>query len=320
MKYFKKNAQRGDFNFQCLVAPQQVSGKKLADLRDHFGLKFTKHMPFGSLRDEEGHIYSTVRAVNGPESSPNPTKFIFQSTRIDGKNIRIDRERIGPQAMTMFPKRWYDEESDTAGWSSIQDELGNPWKITASGEKFSWCEEGLFNISGTLLGSGMQWYLPGEDWGTFYVSQVYDVTGTCEGRPVKGLIMLDQAWMAEGGSIHFQKDLVVNNKMHVLWWTFATVFKDGSWEIGSFMVGHENLGYAIFQNNKGELIVSTNIEGVADHINKQGLSLYEETSVMRLMEAFQRCCFFIESDFWKLHGIVAWLKLVHVCIALSWSC
>lgn len=265
MKYFKKNAQRGDFNFQCLVAPQQVSGKKLADLRDHFGLKFTKHMPFGSLRDEEGHIYSAVRAVNGPDSSPNPTKFIFQSTRIDGKNIRIDRERISPQAMTMFPMRWYDEESDTAGWSSLKDEPGNPWKITASGEKFSWCEEGLFDISGKLLGNGMQWYLPGEDWGTFYVSQVYDVTGTCEGRPVKGLIMLDQAWMAEGGSIHFQKDLVVNNKMHVLWWTFATVFKDGSWEIGSFMVGHENLGYAIFQNDKGELIVSTDIEGVADH-------------------------------------------------------
>ncbi|PHR83372.1 MAG: hypothetical protein COA59_12340 [Colwellia sp.] len=265
MKSFKKNAQRGDFNFQCLVSPQQVSGKKLADLRDHFGLKFTKHMPFGSVRDEENHIYSFVRAVNGPDSTPNPTKFIYQSTRVDGESIRIDRENITTQAITMFPERWYEENTDTAGWSSVKDEPGNPWEITASGDKLSWCEKGLFDISGTLLGNGMQWYLPGEDWGTFYVSQVYEVTGTCEGRSVKGIIMLDQVWMAEGGAIHFQKDLVVNNKMHVLWWTFATVYKDGSWDIGSFMVGHENLGYGIFQNDKGELRVTTKVEGVAEH-------------------------------------------------------
>ena len=83
--------------------------------------------------------------------------------------------------------------------------------------------------------------------------------------PGKGIIALDQAWMAPGGAIHFQKDMVVNNQMHVIWWSFATIYQDGTWDSGSFMVGHENLGYAIFQNEKGEVRCTTDIEGQVTH-------------------------------------------------------
>jgi hypothetical protein len=263
MKTFKTIPERGDFAYQCLVGPQKVSGEKLADLRDHFGLKLTKHMPFGCVRDDEGHIYAVVRAVNAPGSSPNPTKFIYQSSRLDGESIRIDRARMAGQAMTLFPDRAL--EGGTAVWSSLKGEPGNPWMITASEKGFTWKEEGLFELQGKLIGNGMQWYLPGLDWGTFYVSQLYDVAGTCEGRAVKGVIALDQAWLAEGGAIHSHKDLVVENKMHVIWWSFATIYQDGSWDAGSFMVGHDNLGYAIFQNEKGEVRCTTSIEGEVVH-------------------------------------------------------
>ncbi|NIA52504.1 hypothetical protein HAV22_02395 [Massilia sp. TW-1] len=264
MQTFKTVPERADFDYQCLVGPQKVTGAGLADLRDHFGLKLTKHMPFGCVRDAGGDIYAMVRALNAPGSSPNPTKFIYQSTRIgDGRHVRIDKARSAAQAPTMFPRRWLD--GDTAGWASHEDEAGNPWRITASGTHFSWQEDGLFALEGRLLGQGMQWYLPGRDWGTFYVSQLYDVAGMCEGRAVKGFITLDQAWMAEGGAIHFKKDLVVNHGMHVIWWTFVTVYTDGSWDLGSFMVGHGRLGYAIFQNEKGEIRCTTDIEGEVVH-------------------------------------------------------
>lgn len=248
MRTFDTIPERSDFGYQCLVGPQKVSGPKLADLRDHFGLKLTKHMPFGSVRDEEGHIYSMVRALNAPGSTPNPTKFIYQSTRLDGQNIRIDKEKIAPRALTLFPAHGLD--GDTAWWASHPEDPGQPWRLTASGTGFSWREEGLLDLTGQLIGNGMQWYLPGVDWGTFYVAQLYDVQGTCEGRKVKGMISLDQAWMAEGGAIHMHKDLVVNNKMHVIWWNFATIYKDGSWDVGSFLVGHDKLGYAIVQNER----------------------------------------------------------------------
>lgn len=278
MRTFKTIPDRGDFAYQCLVAPQKVSGAKLFELRDHFGLKLTKHMPFGCVRDDEGHIYAFVRALNAPGSTPNPTKFIFESTRLDGEHLRIDKAAIGQRALTMFPERRYDEASDSACWSNLKDDPGQPWQITASGKRLTWKEEGLFELAGPLLGQGMQWYLPGEDWGTFYVSQLYDLAGTLQGRKVKGLMALDQAWMAEGGAIHMSKDLIVNHKMHVIWWTFATVYKDGSWDSGSFIVGHDHLGYAIFQNDRGEVRTTTAIEGQVVH--KPGSYFVESAKIV----------------------------------------
>lgn len=263
MKTHTTTPQRGDFAYQTLVGPQQVSGRALNDRRGYYGLHLTKGMPFGVVRDDEGEMYAFVRALNAPGSSPNPTKFIYQSSRVDGKHIRIDRQRMAGQASTPLPEWALD--GDTAAWSSLAGEPGNAWRISASGERMTWKEDGLFDLAGPLIGTGMQWYLPGVDWGTFYVSQVYDLSGTCEGRPVKGVIALDQAYMAEGGAIHFKKDLVVNNQMHVVWWTFATIYKDGTFDLGSFMVGHERLGYAIFQNEKGEVRTTTDIEGAVEH-------------------------------------------------------
>ncbi len=277
MKTFDTIPERGDFGYQTLVGPQKVSGTSIFTLRDFFGLKITKGMPFGVVRDDEGHMYAFVRALNEPGSAPNPTKFIYQSTRIDQQHIRMDKARMALQAMTLFPAR--SLEGDTACWSSLPGEPGNAWQLTASGERMTWKEDGLFDLSGPLIGNGMQWFLPGVDWGTFYVSQLYDLSGTCEGRAVKGVIALDQAYMAEGGAIHFKKDLVVNNKMHVVWWTFATIYKDGTWDSGSFMVGHDKLGYAIFQNETGAVRTTTDIE--AQVVHKPG-SYFVDTAQITL--------------------------------------
>ncbi len=254
---------RADFAFQQLVGPCAVSGRDLLAPRSFFGLSLTKSIPFGCVRDEEGHIYAMVRSVMAPTGTPNPTKFIYQSTRIDGKNFRIDHERSGAQAVTPLPTAKL--VGDTATWSSLPDQAGNSWQLSASGKRLHWREDGLFDVAGPLLGCGFQWYLPGVDWGTFYVSQLYDVAGTCAGRKVKGVIALDQPYMAEGGAIHFQKDLVVNNNKHVIWWSFATIYKDASYDVGSLMVGHDNLGYAILMNEKGEIRATTQVEGEVRH-------------------------------------------------------
>lgn len=263
MKRFDAAPERGDFAFQQLVGPQKVTGASLNGLRGFFGLALSKSMPFGSVRDADGTIFSFVRSVMAPTGTPNPTRFFYLSTEIDGRNIRLDRERMARQALTPTPVQSFDREAVT--WTSQPGEAGNPWTLTASGAALSWREEGLFDLRGPLLGTGMQWYLPGVDWGTFYASQLYDLAGTCQGRPVKGIVALDQVYMAEGGAIHFQKDLIVNNNKHVLWWTFATVYKDGSFDAGSLMVGHDHLGYAILMDQTGRVRCTTDIEGSVTH-------------------------------------------------------
>jgi hypothetical protein len=264
MKTFTQIPARADFAYQVLAGPHQVSGAALNDTRGYFGLTLSKSMPFGSVRDEEGHIYSFVRSVMAPDGTPNPTRFLYQSTRLDNAHIRLDKARMALQARTDMPLQRFD--GHTVHWSSVPDEPGNAWTLSADGEALHWKEEGLFELHGALIGTGMQWYLPGVDWGTFYVSQLYSLEGRCEGRSVRGVMALDQVYLAEGGAIHFQKDLVVNNKMHVLWWSFATIYTDGSFDAGSFMVGHDNLGYAIFMNESGTVRCTTSIEGSVSHL------------------------------------------------------
>ena len=255
MRTFKTIPERGDFGFQQLVGPHQVTGASMSSERGFFGLHLSKSSPFGSVRDEQGNIYSFVRSLMAPNGTPNPTKFFYLNNHVDNVNLRMDHEKMARQALTPLPV--HSLEGDVARWASQPGEAGNGWEITASSERLTWKEEGLFHLEGRLLGPGLQWYLPGVEWGTFYVSQLWDIAGVCEGRPVKGAMALDQFYMAEGGAIHFKKDLVVNNNKHVIWWSFVTVYKDGTWDTGSFMVGHDHLGYAIFNNEKGEVRVTT---------------------------------------------------------------
>jgi len=263
MRTFNRTMPRADFNYQVLVAPMEVSAEAMNDTRGFFGLVMNKTMPYGVLRDDEGHLYAPVRALMAPTGTPNPTTFFYQSTRLGQDTLVMDKPRMAAQAQTALPVQ--SLEGDTVIWRSPDSDVGNAWRVTASAERFTWTENGLFEISGKLLGVGMQWYLPGVDWGTFYTAQIYEVSGVCDGHEVKGVISLDQAYLAEGGAIHYKKDLIVNNGMHVIWWNFATVYEDGTFDVGSFCVGHDMLGYAIFQNEKGEIRTTTKIEGVSHH-------------------------------------------------------
>jgi hypothetical protein len=260
MKTFPRLPERGDFAFQMLVAPYRTSGAALHDLRGFYGLHLSKTMPFGTVRDAEGHMYTMVRSVNSPTGTPNQTRFIYQSTRVDGQTLRMDKPRMAATAQTLMPTRAL--EADTAQWTSLPDEPGTPWRLDASGEHMHWVEEGLMDLQGRNIGPGMQWLLPGVDWGTFYLSQLYDVAGTCEGRPVKGIVAVEQSYMAEGGQVHAKKCLIVNNKKHVIWCAFATVYTDGSIDAGTFLVGHENLGFAFLTNERGEVRTSTDVEAL----------------------------------------------------------
>ena len=258
MKNFPRLPDRGDFAFQMLVAPYRTSGAAMHSLRGFFGLHLSKTMPFGTLRDDEGHMYTMVRSVNSPTGTPNQTRFIYQSTRVDGQTLRMDKPKMAATAQTLMPTRALD--ADTAKWTSLPDEPGTPWRLDASGEHMHWVEDGLMDLQGRHIGPGMQWLLPGVDWGTFYLSQLYDVSGSCEGRPVKGIVAVEQSYMAEGGQVHANKCLIVNNRKHVVWCAFATVYTDGSIDAGTFLVGHENLGFAFITNEKGEVRTSTDVE------------------------------------------------------------
>jgi hypothetical protein len=111
MRTFKTIPERGDFGFQQLVGPHQVTGAAMAGSRGFFGLQLSKSSPFGSVRDEDGNIYSFVRSLLAPGGTPNPTKFFYLNNHVDGVNLRMDHEKMARQALTPMPVQTLDGDT-----------------------------------------------------------------------------------------------------------------------------------------------------------------------------------------------------------------
>ena len=155
-------------------------------------------------------------------------------------------------------------EGDRIHWRSDPAQPGNPFHVTWTPDDCSWVEEGAMDIQGKLLKPGMHWYLPGRDAGMYYVANIFEMEGTILGRKVRGLIGFDPIYMFEGGEIYKTKDALVQEKLELVWYTWATRYKDGSVDFGHFTLGHDMFGFAILGNEKGEVRYTYDVTGEVD--------------------------------------------------------
>jgi hypothetical protein len=121
-------------------------------------------------------------------------------------------------------------ERDRIHWRSDPAQPGNPFHVTWTPEDCSWMEAGNLDIRGRLVRPGMHWYLPGRDAGMYYVANIFEMEGTILGRRVRGMIGFDPIYMFEGGEIYRTRDALVQEKLELVWYTWATRYKDGSIE------------------------------------------------------------------------------------------
>ena len=110
----------------------------------------------------------------------------------------------------------------------------------------------------------MHWYLPGRDAGMYYVANIFEMEGTILDREVRGMIGFDPIYMFEGGEIYETKDALVQEKLELVWYTWATRYKDGSVDFGHFTLGHDMFGFAILGNEKGEVRYTYDVTGEVD--------------------------------------------------------
>jgi hypothetical protein len=138
---------------------------------------------------------------------------------------------------------------------------GRPFHVTWTPEECSWIEEGSMDIRGRLVKPGMQWYLPGRDAGMYYVANIFEMEGTILGKPVRGMIGFDPIHMYEGGEIYRSKDALVQEKLELVWYTWATRYKDGSIDAGHFLLGNDQFGFAILTNEHGQVRFTYDVTG-----------------------------------------------------------
>jgi hypothetical protein len=247
---------RGHF-FQQLGGAHRADPKAMIAERGFFGLTRSATFLFSCLRSEDGALFENIRrfshhnrnvaerGASVEESLKKPSStLMFQSTLLDGENLRFDYDKM--QAQARSDDVVVRMENDKAVWESASDAEGRPFRISFGPDSCAWTEEGLFSLKGTMLKPGLHWYLPGRDYGTYYVSNLFRLEGEIGGQCCTGIVGFDQSYMGEGGNLYSHNDLIFESSAHISWYTWANCYADGSYECGHFLLASGSLGFALF--------------------------------------------------------------------------
>ena len=223
-----KMPRRGDFGWQPLVSAFEPTLEDMMSERAYFGMPPEALYLWGTFRDEAGEIYCPMRRIPaGLATDAKDTRRRFYLCTTLGRDDGMHMHPIGKDSVPNdgFTKKL---EGDRIHWRSHPQQRGNPFQVTWTPEECSWKEEGAMDVTGKLVKPGMHWYLPGRDAGMYYVANIFEMEGTILGKKVRGLIGFDPIHMYEGGEIYKIKDALVQEKLELVWYTWATRYKDGT--------------------------------------------------------------------------------------------
>lgn len=245
--------RRGQFHYQMTLGEHDSNPAEVALQQNRFGLPWSAIYLYGSLRDEEGELYTVLRA---PERAGGGRKRFFLQSTLDGADdLKVHSASRSSARSTGFTRSHVDGVTTLA---SAADAEGDPFAFTVDATASHWIEGDVIDLKGTLVEPGLHWHLPHGDEGYYYVSQLYDVEGTILGRRVRGFYGADDMYM---NGLCYENDLLIGKKLHVVWYTWATRYTDGSLDAGHFMLGHDGLGMLLLCDEDGGVRRTTDVTG-----------------------------------------------------------
>ena len=251
--------RRGDFGGQAVVGPFAPDAASMFSDEPLFGMPPEALYAWGTLRDDGGDLHTIMRRIPHDGDATSRRRLVVQST-VGG----ADCLRMHPSGLASAPHVHPIRElvgDDAVEWRSDPAVAGAPFRLRWANATCEWVEEGTFDLRGTLVGPGMQWYVPGPKAALAYVSTIYLLEGTIFGRPCRGLIGFDQIYMYAGGEVYRTLDPLIEDGLEHLWYTWATCYQDGSFDAGHFMLGNDRFGFGILANEKGEVRATTDVDG-----------------------------------------------------------
>lgn len=251
--------ERGSFGGKIIVGPHRSSAAAMLSKAPVLGLPREMSFIYGGVRDDKGNLIELVR--NFPDwALPMPTLFVQDNTGQD--TLHAVAEVMGSAASTA------DYESalvgDKAVFRSKAGATGNACEVMVNADcsVVTWKEDKLLDLKGRLLGPGLQWHAPEPAGSELYVSQIYAVEGTYQGRPVKGVIAFDQSYLPEGMHMYTGKDPLFREQLHHrCWYTWGTVYQDGSYDCGHFVLGTDRVGFAVYTDQTQKVTMVTEVSG-----------------------------------------------------------
>jgi hypothetical protein len=252
----------GNFGYQPVVSAYEPAIEDMVSDRGYMGMVFEGLYLWGTLRDADGDLHTVLRRI--PSQLPGAVKdtrryFFLQSTAgHTDPALRMHKASRGSAPNDGYLRT---VEGGRVHWRSSPKVTGRPFHVTWTPGDCSWREDDVLDITGQLMRPGMHWYLPGADESMYYVGNIMQVEGTLLGKKVRGFIGFDPIYMYEGGEVYRQKDALVGAKLELVWYTWATRYKDGTADFGHFMLGNDYFGFAILGNEKGEVRFTYDVTG-----------------------------------------------------------
>jgi hypothetical protein len=251
--------RRGDFGGQPLVGPFEPDARSMHSDAPLFGMPPEALYAWGTLRDDQGDLHTIMRRIPHNGKAESRRRLVVQSTIGGSSDLRMHESGRTSAPHTEPIRELIDD--DSIEWRSNPEVQGAPFRLRWANETCEWVEEGIFDLKGTLIKPGMQWCVPGPRAGLAYIATIYLLDGTIFGRPCRGLIGLDQIHMYEGGEVYQTLDPLIEDGLEHLWYTWATVYKDGTLDAGHFMLGNERFGFGILTDQNGNVTVDTDVDG-----------------------------------------------------------
>jgi hypothetical protein len=250
---------RGDFEGKTLVGPFEPTAAAMDSDSPLFGMPPEALYLWGTLRDEEGDLHSIMRRIPHDGRPKGRRRLVVQSTVGGASELRM--HECGRQsAPHVDPIRELIGDS-VIEWRSNPMADGAPFHARWANETCEWVEDGTFELRGSLIKPGMQWYVPGPRASLAYIATIYKLEGSIFGRRCRGLIGFDQIYMYEGGEVYRHLDPLLEEGLEHLWYTWGSCYKDGSLEAGHFMLGNKRFGFGIVTDENGAVRCSTDVDG-----------------------------------------------------------
>jgi hypothetical protein len=234
----------GEFAFQPVVGAFQPTLESMSSLEPMMGMDPEGLYLWGTLRDDEGNMYCPMRRIpfGLPGSKEDTRRFFYLQHNRDADHYRMDKigRHSAPNDGHLFGR-----ETDKIVWRSHPDAPGNPFLAEWTPSTCRWVEEGAMDISGTLVKPGLQWFIPSRSAAMAYIACIMLVEGEVLGRKVRGFIGFDVIYMYPGGECYKTRDPLVQQELELMWYTWATLYKDGSIDAGHFLIGNDLMGFGI---------------------------------------------------------------------------
>jgi len=208
------------------------------------GVPFAMQYVYGSLRSGDGTYWWPIRGA-----FTDRARFLHLPESRDGGDFVW-----APEGEKSYSGPVQHEERD--GWWGVWLPDGTSLLAT-NGPEIHWTEGDHLDLTGSLLGDAIQFFVPDAKEPLVYTSRLFRGEGTIKGVPVEGLFFHDSMHMPEDMNFILSSYLT---ELEAAWVAFATEFDDGTIHAGHLVWGTQGFDLMIVHRTDGPPIVAHDLD------------------------------------------------------------